>query len=77
MPELLIQVQEDDAWLKVTTVRYETGHADQKGNRRRAIEQGFLKLADWRASDQFTGRAMRLAEPVGYRKFRVISGVGQ
>lgn len=81
MPQFLIEVKQGAEWRKVTTIRYETDHSGRKDERHRAIERGFLALADWRASDQFTGRPMRLAErvtgPFGRNAVIVITGVRQ
>ena len=76
MAEFVIQLNRGGEWRKVTTIRYEADHAGRE-NRRRAIREGFLKLSDWRASDQFTGLALRLAEPLPRGRFLVITRVGQ
>lgn len=62
MAELVIQVRRGADWRKVTTIRYETDADGRGAKRREAIRKGLLALADWRASDQFPGLSMRLAE---------------
>jgi len=79
MPEFEIQVKRGESWRKVTTVRFDTDPSGRGHKRAAAIRKGFMQVAEWAASDQFTGRPLRLAEDVGgwgAREFRAVKGVG-
>ncbi|MDB5582804.1 MAG: hypothetical protein JWR80_7980 [Bradyrhizobium sp.] len=75
MAELEIQVNRGADWLKVTSFRY-----SDKRSRAATVLAAFLGLSQWRDSDQFTGRPVRVAERTGgygaaaYREIRGIAG---
>lgn len=80
MPEFEIQVRAGETWLKVTTVRYEADHGTRGTKRAAAVRCGLTMLSEWRASDQFVGRPMRLAENLGLHgreAFETVTGIGR